>query len=77
VGSSHWVFRSLVQLTAELGLASPVLQPIRTPWLSFFYQLPIFLHDPVLQRLYLPLLTAGWHSSETFKFLKFPVNVGV
>jgi hypothetical protein len=58
VGFSHWVSPSKVELTAELGLASPVLQPTRTPWLSFFYQLPIFLLFLGLGRLYLPLLTA-------------------
>jgi hypothetical protein len=31
-------------LTAEMGLVSPVLQPTKTRWISFFYQLPVFLH---------------------------------
>jgi hypothetical protein len=62
----------MTELTAWLGLASPVMQPIRTPWLSLFYQLLVFPHVPSLQKLYLVHLTA-----ETFKFLKFLVNVGI
>jgi hypothetical protein len=48
-GLFHWISPSAAKLTACLGPAFPVLQPIRTPLLSFFYWPLILPLGPDLQ----------------------------